>query len=335
MSKRNILLIMKNNKFILEDNFVIPTTSQYIMIANNNYRVIQLKTICKKYRLSCNGNKEILRNRIYIHLFNEHHVLKIQSFCRKLLILRWFQLLGPGFIRKQICNNSTDFITLDEINTIPCYQFFSYKDENDFIYAFDIISFNTLLSKSKLDNNVCLNPYNRNVIKLEYIDKFINLIRVSKVLNFNTIITTTSISPHPNKELDFRILDLFHRIDSMGYITNHEWFNSLVYNKIKTFVIELKDIWEYRANISNILKKKICPPHGDPFIGFSMNLFILSNDINLYRLKKKTIHIMENIVYNGIDQDSKYIGSSLILTALTIVNNEAADSYPWLYNSVA
>ncbi len=44
---------------------------------------------------------------------------------------------------------------------------------------------------------------------------------------------------------------------------------------------------------------------------------------------------MENIVTKGINHASKTLGANYVLCALTLVNNDAAQSLPWLYQSVS
>jgi hypothetical protein len=43
---------------------------------------------------------------------------------------------------------------------------------------------------------------------------------------------------------------------------------------------------------------------------------------------------MENLVVTGINKDSKCLGAYYVLGALTLVNNDAATSLPWLYQAV-
>ncbi len=45
--------------------------------------------------------------------------------------------------------------------------------------------------------------------------------------------------------------------------------------------------------------------------------------------------VMNNLVVRGIDRDSKALGALYILTALTLVSKEAAESRPELYESAA
>jgi hypothetical protein len=73
---------------------------------------------------------------------------------------------------------------MDELKILPFYQFFSFKDEDGFIYGFDIISLYNLIIKSRKngENNV-KNPYNRTVIPVYIYRNISTLIRLSKILN--------------------------------------------------------------------------------------------------------------------------------------------------------
>ena len=44
---------------------------------------------------------------------------------------------------------------------------------------------------------------------------------------------------------------------------------------------------------------------------------------------------MEKFVNSGTDNDSKSLGAYYILGALTLVNTDAANALPWLFQSVS
>ena len=54
---------------------------------------------------------------------------------------------------------------------------------------------------------------------------------------------------------------------------------------------------------------------------------------SLESLRKIGVTIMENLILNGVSKDSKSLGAYYILGALTLVNANAAESLPWLYQS--
>jgi hypothetical protein len=94
------------------------------------------------------------------------------------------------------------------------------------------------------------------------------------------------------------------------------------------------DIWNYRANISNQLRYEIYP-YGHPFVqnGFLVNMLNYSVITNT-EIKELLLDIIVKLSMSGIDENRKYIGASYVLSALTLVSDEAADALPWLYESV-
>ena len=61
-------------------------------------------------------------------------------------------------------------------------------------------------------------------------------------------------------------------------------------------------------------------------------LGLRNNTIDM--LKSKALTIMEKMVNTGVNNESKYLGSTYVLCSLTLVSKEAASSMPWLYESV-
>jgi hypothetical protein len=79
-------------------------------------------------------------------------------------------------------------------------------------------------------------------------------------------------------------------------------------------------------------KCNICPPVGDPFRNLSMTY--VHTEVNINNVRKVVLEVLEKLVNNGIDKDSKTLGAYYVLGALTLVNMDAATSLPWLFQSV-
>jgi len=118
----------------------------------------------------------------------------------------------------------------------------------------------------------------------------------------------------------------------LGNYSDPNWFLSLQRNQLIRFYNELYDIWTYRANLSEQIKINICPPRGSPFNTFERTIIL--NESNVFIMQTKILNILEKLVYNGIDNDSKTLGAYYILAALTLVSPNAANSLSWLYQSV-
>jgi hypothetical protein len=50
-------------------------------------------------------------------------------------------------------------------------------------------------------------------------------------------------------------------------------------------------------------------------------------------MKKVILEVLEKMVNSGIDKDSKTLGAYYVLGALTLVNESASTSLPWLFQS--
>jgi hypothetical protein len=135
------------------------------------------------------------------------------------------------------------------------------------------------------------------------------------------------------KVIELRCLNLFQTIDSLGNYSDPNWFLSLNRNQILKLIRELVDIWNYRAQLSIEMKVNICPPHGNPFL--HLNMHYLQTEPDLLNVKKIIIEVFEKIVNNNADKDSKALGAYYVLGAITLVNNTAASSLPWLFQSFA
>lgn len=323
--------IHKKLEKINNEDFVVPNESNYNLITEYSYTIKQLKSIAQIYKLKISGIRRELVNRIFIYLRLSSFIVKIQKIFRGFLQRRYNFYHGPGFKKRSLCTNCTDFFTMDEIDKLPYTQFFSYKDIDGFIYGFDILSLYNLIVKA--GKSKVKNPYNRNNIP-EFVHKHVStIIRISKILNINIDIDIeddkTGLSLQ--KIVELRSLELFQNIDYLGNYSNSEWFLSLNRTELIKFMRELNDIWNFRAQLTSEVKRSICPPYGDPFRHFGLSY--ISNENNPYLVKKYILEVLEKFVNTGIDRDSKSLGSYYVLGALTLVNQNAAISLPWLYQS--
>jgi len=322
----------KKTKKINDENIIIPTIENYVSLIEHNYNSQQLKIFAKHYKIKTTGNKHELFIRIYSFLKLSQDAIKIQKIGRGYLQKKYNKLHGPAFLYRKICTNDSDFLTGDELKDIPYSQFISYRDNDGFIYGFDIISLYNLVSKSLLISSKVKNPYNRNEIPAYVISNIKSLIRISKILGINLelVIQDDTVHLSDEKTVELRTLSLFQNIDSLGNYSSPTWFLSLNRNQTIKMFREILDIWDYRAQINIDTKRAICPPNG---LLTNINLNVIFNEQNIWKLRKYMLDVMEKLVNSGIDQDSKTLGAYYVLGALTIVSENAATALPWLFQS--
>jgi hypothetical protein len=339
--KKTIDFKDKGGEKILSDtddfNFKIPTIHDYEFFIKRSYNISQLKIISKHYKLKVGGTKPVLLARVSTLLWLSTYAIKLQRVFRGALERKYIKLHGPAARNRSLCTNDSDFVTLDNLNELPFHQFYSYKDKDEFVYGFDFASIYSLTAQKQpaLTNKritAILNPYNRSEIPFEVFSDLEGLFRLSHILKTPLIFEHVDDVVLSNEQmLDLRILKLFQTIDSLGNYSDLSWFVSLSKPKLVRLVREITDIWHYRAQLTPEIKRKICPPCGDPFRNSSAQLFFEDN-INVVR--KLTLDILEKLVNNGVNTDSRCLGAYYILGALTLVSEDAAASLPWLYQSM-
>ena len=132
--------------------------------------------------------------------------------------------------------------------------------------------------------------------------------------------------------MEMKIVELFQFINELGNYSDSSWFNNLNLHRLVIFIRELYDIWNYRAQLSPSMMREIVPPHGNPFLGLQMHLAQHQNE---EYLRKSALRIMDYMVKSGHTNDNRSLGAYYVLAALTLVSDEARNSLPWLYQSVA
>jgi hypothetical protein len=322
-------LVKKQTK-VSDDDLIMPTFDTYNALIYNNYNLTQLKTIAKHYKLKIMGNKSQLVSRVYSYLYLSSYIIKIQKVFRRWLVNIYKNMRGPAILNRRLCTNNNDFISMEPVEEINFHQFISYKDKDEFIYGFDITSLHNLFLKSEDDIR---NPYNRNLIPDRVFKDIRTLVRIGRILdihiNLNFEDDTKKVTNE--KAIELRTLGLFQNIDALGNYSDVNWFLSLNKNQLIKFIKYLVDIWNYRSQISLEVKREICPPNGNPFR--TLNIHHLTAEENLWNIRKILLEIMENLVNSGRDKDSKALGAYYVLGAITLVNNDAATSLPWLFQS--
>ena len=310
----------------------IPNINNYEDLLKYNYNVKQLKQLAKEYKLKLTGNKSQLISRIYSYLHLSKIIIKVQKIIRGHIQRKYINSHGPGFKNRSLCVNNFDFLSMDELTTIEDKQFYSFKDDDGFIYGFDILSLYNLINKT---DGVVKNPFNQQPLSPKIIEKFTTLLRLSKLLKIKILTELSDISNDVSyeKSIELRALTLFQNMDALGNYTNVQWFLTLNKIQLIKFVRELVDIWHYRANISNELKRAICHPTGNPFQTLP-NFNVLQTINNLNDIRKPILYVMERLVNSGINNDNKCLGAYYVLSALTLVNYDAATSLQWLYEAV-
>ena len=114
----------------------------------------------------------------------------------------------------------------------------------------------------------------------------------------------------------------------MGLSFNVEWFTNLHTIQLKKLYGLMEDIWNYRAQLTLEMKRRICPPNG---IIFNKSHHEIRN-INSKDTMRDFI-ISDVLKFNSAnDEGDKFVGFSYFLAALSFINPIVYETHPWILN---
>jgi hypothetical protein len=143
-------------------------------------KIPQLKFLAAKFRLHRTGNKSTLIDRIVSFFRYNVCAVQMQRIMRGFFVKRSFQLRGPAYKNRSVCVNQSDFYTLEPLEDISHFEFYSYTDESNFTYGFNLMSLVTLLKRK---GRGIMNPYNRSKIPEAIIGDIIRLYWYTVILH--------------------------------------------------------------------------------------------------------------------------------------------------------
>lgn len=350
-SSKNISLFEEES----ETNVIIFKPSEHEKMKNVKYSLADLKTLCTYYGIKKSGTKPELTQRIYTHLKQSYYIVRIQRIFRHFVSAKYRTLCGPGYLHTTDCVNDTDFYTFDKLSKIKPTELFTYRDNDDKIYGFHIASIFHLIISSYPN---ITNPYNRQIIPANIIKNLYEKLIYGSLLRFRVSVklddqdeeyenTNGSVGGgggsvgsangglSREKQEELFIVDLFQHINTLGNYSDSDWFITLSRAELIRFVRNVHDIWYYRANLSQDMKERICPPTGNPFVlnntHVNLNVITLLTDPEIRTI---CVSIIERMVRRGVSREDQCLGAFYVLATLTIVSQDARNALPWLYEAV-
>lgn len=262
---------------------------------------------------------------------------------------------------KNNCVNETDFYTFEPIVNIPDNQFFAYN-EKDVYYGFNIFSLKELIYRNKK----ALNPYTREIIPPNIIEKIHKFIKIINILEPNV----KDVNKEPIQPLPITNT----LINNLGNISNTRFLGNNIYptvtslqqtiliNKlmeIRKLPIEfrVKELFREMDLLGNYTNYEwFTKLERSQYIRFYnqlqhfwenrlsqnvkfqicsltgtpfYNIFITYN-FTTELIREACLIVMENLVYTGIDEESQKLGAIHILIHLSFVSDIVRRAIPWL-----
>jgi len=258
--------------------------------------------------------------------YQQKAVVIIQKIWKKYCSKQFFSRQGPARNDYSIANNDSDIYSLEPLVLVPKTYFFSFYDSNKHVWAFDIRTLSYMCSRSK---NI-KNPYTQEVLTKDILKKIDK--RLSWLKKFKYSITYDSVSLTNEQMWNQRVLDVFNKIEELGYLVNSDWFHDMDKEDHIIFYKKIYDIWNYRLQLTIKEKSLIVP-------GFNKKnkLFkFLIEELNSKEekvLRKNTLQIIESFI-SSEDKTQKALGIMYVLMGLSYVNDSVSEAYSWIQSTL-
>jgi len=272
-------------------------------------------------RKSLLSSKEDLFQEIKKHIttINEYH--EVDHTKEIILIQSLFRGKSIRKANKETkCNNEEDFYTFDELKDVPKQFFYSYVDKSDIRWGFDIRSLDKLLQMG-FGNPYTTEPVPQNVVK-DVKDK-ISILKLDPTYED----LTDTIIRDRKETIKQKTVDLFSFIEQSGYTCHIEWFTSLSMRRLKELYKQLEDVWNYRSQLSEQMKRNVCPPNADIF---KTPMIEVMNYNTREDLQELILHEVIKFTQANTDSDRK-LGFMYFLIAFGMVSQPCYQAHvDWL-----
>lgn len=307
----------------------LVTLDDYLRGSHTKSLIKDLRYTLSYYNQPTTGKKQELINRL-TYYFNTlviyspeiNKIILLQRKIKEFIKLKHIKLRGPGFICRKKCSNDYDFFTCDDKMDIDSDYFISYKDNDNFIYCFDVRSLQKLIDTSNVE--IPINPFSMKPLSLEVIKNNKQIIDDLKKKNIYQDFDEPYMTPE-QKHKD-KILRIFQEINELGNYTLPVWFSNLSLYRLRVLYNNLYEIWMMRADLTDEIRNRIVP---------TGPLFKLSiSQVNTFKSKKKVQNIIldciQRLISSAEQNSDKILGSLYVLTALSEVSKDCAQAHPWL-----
>lgn len=238
-----------------------------------------------------------------------------------------FSRQGPVANAPDLAANQTEVYSLDSLSTIPPAFFFSFSDEKKTLWAFDIRSLSHLVT----EGNEIVNPYTRMPISsaiLQKVHRRIVWLRERKY----PILYATGDAMTQEQLWNQKVLDVFFKLEALGYRASCRWFDELRILDHITFYRRLHRLWTYQLGLTHAEKEAIVP-------GYSASLTKLfrltpdrieSQPHDLKWWRRSNLNLIVEFLSRAPQKSHQGLGALYVLMALVQVVPEAAEAYPWI-----
>jgi len=233
---------------------------------------------------------------------------------------------GPATFTPEISQNDRD-IYLDPITKIPLLYHFSYIDSSKHIWTFDI----RFLVQLMHYGNDLRNPYNQEILPADVRER-LQVYTHSLIKHKIPVLFTDTSTLTPEQAWNQKVLDVFLKLNSLGYAANLVWFEAMSIRRHHSFYTSLYNLWTHNLGLTHQQKEVLIPAYDSgraPLFRWTPEV-IIGNNQDLKWWRKNNLSLMNTFLSRGKDRIVQSTGALYLLMALVTSSPAAAEAFPWL-----
>jgi hypothetical protein len=211
----------------------------------------------------------------------------IQRVWRGFYIRDWLKQCGPGVLKRSVCHNDEELVTIEEKDRVNPLDYFAFE-ENKKIYWFDIKTISEICTTDLVPKN----PYTREPLSIETRQR---LRKLRKLRYFNNLENSYSKTIDVNKILSDRWLNICQIIEENGFFEMSPlFFTSLNRTQLLVFnEILLRDLIAWSAEHKDKTSKR-----HQCVIKFKMFIIRFKAQMDITKCHIMTSFVLINFLYN-------------------------------------
>jgi hypothetical protein len=231
---------------------------------------------------------------------------------------------GPSTSFTELSENETEIYSLESVKSIPTLYRFSFSDSQKHIFTFDIRTLYQLVQESgyKLTN-----PYNRDLISKEIIDKLIRRINFLRSKKYCLLVTSDNELTQ-DQLIHQRVIDICLKYDFLGFYTSPEWFENLDIRGLKDIYINLYSLFVSSPIADAATLDAIYPGRRDDL--FELRINGINNRKDKKILQNALLNAFEKIITTSSKKENKSLGATYCLKCWAMAYPQIYINYPWL-----
>jgi hypothetical protein len=231
---------------------------------------------------------------------------------------------GPSTSFTELSENETEIYSLESVKSIPILYRFSFSDLQNHIFTFDIRTLYQLVQESgyKLSN-----PYNRDLISKEIIDKLIRRINFLRSKKYCLLVTSDNELTQ-DQLIHQRVIDICLKYDFLGFYTSPEWFENLDIRGLKDVYISLYGMFVSNPIADAATLDGIYSGRRDDL--FELRINGINNRKDKKILQNALLNAFEKIITTSSKKENKSLGATYCLKCWAGSYPQIYINYPWL-----